>query len=178
MQSDKILDPQMAYTQAGNGERAVVFLHGNPTSSYLWRNVIPHVADQARCLDAFLDPLDLESLWPIRAIRLGRGIAMAFAVVPMQAAVYANITPVDTGRAAVIYSTQRQVATALGVATMRTRTPSDAPADAGGSSAAATRRPGLPADQMASVTGRCQDGRGAYGRDRGGCDAGQGTCEA
>jgi haloalkane dehalogenase len=28
----------------------VVFLHGNPTSSYLWRNVIPHVAGQARCL--------------------------------------------------------------------------------------------------------------------------------
>jgi haloalkane dehalogenase len=28
----------------------VVFLHGNPTSSYLWRNVIPHVASRARCL--------------------------------------------------------------------------------------------------------------------------------
>ena len=28
----------------------VVFLHGNPTSSYLWRNVIPHVVPVARCL--------------------------------------------------------------------------------------------------------------------------------
>ena len=33
----------------GNGD-AVVFLHGNPTSSYLWRNVIPHVAPRVRCL--------------------------------------------------------------------------------------------------------------------------------
>src|SRR5690606_20503396 len=30
--------------------RSVVFLHGNPTSSYLWRNVVPHVAEQARCI--------------------------------------------------------------------------------------------------------------------------------
>ena len=29
---------------------AVVFLHGNPTSSYLWRNIIPHVSPLARCL--------------------------------------------------------------------------------------------------------------------------------
>jgi haloalkane dehalogenase len=39
----------MAYHERGEG-RAVVFLHGNPTSSYLWRNVIPHVADRARCI--------------------------------------------------------------------------------------------------------------------------------
>jgi hypothetical protein len=49
-----------------------------------------------------------------------RGIAMAFAFVPMQAATYANIAPVDTGRASAIYSTQRQVAAALGVATLGT----------------------------------------------------------
>jgi len=30
-------------------DKAVVFLHGNPTSSYLWRNVIPHVEPVARC---------------------------------------------------------------------------------------------------------------------------------
>ena len=35
-------------TQPAGGP--VVFLHGNPTSSYLWRNVIPHVAPLARCL--------------------------------------------------------------------------------------------------------------------------------
>lgn len=40
---------QMAYHDAGSGD-AVVFLHGNPTSSYLWRNVVPHVSGQARCV--------------------------------------------------------------------------------------------------------------------------------
>ena len=45
---------EMAYVdtgaaQAGSGD-AVVFLHGNPTSSYLWRNIIPHVSPAARCL--------------------------------------------------------------------------------------------------------------------------------
>ena len=40
---------EMAYHEAGTGE-PVVFLHGNPSSSYLWRNVIPHVSDMARCI--------------------------------------------------------------------------------------------------------------------------------
>ena len=40
---------RMAYHERGEGD-AVVFLHGNPTSSYLWRNIIPHVADRARCI--------------------------------------------------------------------------------------------------------------------------------
>lgn len=40
---------RMAYHEAGAG-RSVVFLHGNPTSSYLWRNVIPHVSGRARCV--------------------------------------------------------------------------------------------------------------------------------
>lgn len=44
-----VLDSEMAYVDTGEGD-PVVFLHGNPTSSYLWRNVIPHVADRARCL--------------------------------------------------------------------------------------------------------------------------------
>ena len=44
-----VLDSEMAYVDGGAG-RPVVFLHGNPTSSYLWRNVIPHVAPHARCL--------------------------------------------------------------------------------------------------------------------------------
>lgn len=39
----------MAYVDTGQGD-PVVFLHGNPTSSYLWRNVIPHVEPAARCL--------------------------------------------------------------------------------------------------------------------------------
>jgi haloalkane dehalogenase len=40
---------RMAYHERGEG-RSVVFLHGNPTSSYLWRNVIPHVSGRARCI--------------------------------------------------------------------------------------------------------------------------------
>lgn len=43
-------DSFMAYTEAGAGDVPVVFLHGNPASSYMWRNIIPHVTDQARCL--------------------------------------------------------------------------------------------------------------------------------
>ena len=45
----KVLDSEMAYVDTGSGD-PVVFLHGNPTSSYLWRNVIPHVEGIARCL--------------------------------------------------------------------------------------------------------------------------------
>ena len=42
---------EMAYVDTGgDGSGAVVFLHGNPTSSYLWRNIIPHVAQLDRCL--------------------------------------------------------------------------------------------------------------------------------
>jgi haloalkane dehalogenase len=44
-----VLDSEMAYVDRGRG-RPVVFLHGNPTSSYLWRHVIPHVEPIARCL--------------------------------------------------------------------------------------------------------------------------------
>ncbi len=39
----------MAYLEAGKGD-TVVFLHGNPTSTFIWRNIIPHLAGQARCI--------------------------------------------------------------------------------------------------------------------------------
>ncbi len=42
-------DAEIAYLDTGEGD-PIVFLHGNPTSSYLWRNVIPHLEDRARCL--------------------------------------------------------------------------------------------------------------------------------
>ena len=44
-----VLDTELAYVDAGEGD-PVVFLHGNPTSSYLWRNVISEVEGGARCL--------------------------------------------------------------------------------------------------------------------------------
>jgi haloalkane dehalogenase len=39
----------MAYVEAGTGD-PIVFLHGNPTSSYLWRNVMPHLEGLGRCI--------------------------------------------------------------------------------------------------------------------------------
>ena len=39
----------MAYVEMGEGD-PIVFQHGNPTSSYLWRNIMPHLADQGRCI--------------------------------------------------------------------------------------------------------------------------------
>ncbi len=44
-----VLGTQMAYVEAGSGD-PIVLLHGNPTSSYLWRGVIPHLAHLGRCL--------------------------------------------------------------------------------------------------------------------------------
>jgi haloalkane dehalogenase len=46
-----VLDSEMAYREAGRADAPVaLLLHGNPTSSYLWRNVIPHVAEVAHCI--------------------------------------------------------------------------------------------------------------------------------
>lgn len=41
---------RMAYVELGEGTPVFLFLHGNPTSSYLWRNVMPEVAGLGRCL--------------------------------------------------------------------------------------------------------------------------------
>jgi haloalkane dehalogenase len=45
-----ILGSTMFYVTAGSNGPVVLFLHGNPTSSYIWRNIIPHVAPVARCI--------------------------------------------------------------------------------------------------------------------------------
>ncbi len=45
----EVLGKQMAYVEMGEG-RPIVFQHGNPTSSYLWRNIMPHVQDLGRCI--------------------------------------------------------------------------------------------------------------------------------
>ena len=45
-----VFDRQMAYVDVGQGPRTVVLLHGNPTSSYLWRDVIPHLEGLGRCI--------------------------------------------------------------------------------------------------------------------------------
>ena len=97
----EVLDSTMAYRDAGDGDRVVLFLHGNPTSSYIWRDVIPHVADVGRCiapdligfgrsgkpaleyrfadhvryLDAFVDALGIDSAY---LIAQDWGTALAF----------------------------------------------------------------------------------------------------
>ena len=40
---------KMHYVDVGEGD-PILFLHGNPTSSYLWRNIIPYLTDQGRCI--------------------------------------------------------------------------------------------------------------------------------
>jgi haloalkane dehalogenase len=47
--SVQVLDSEMSYVDVGHGQ-PIVFLHGNPTSSYLWRNIIPYTSDLGRCL--------------------------------------------------------------------------------------------------------------------------------
>jgi haloalkane dehalogenase len=97
-----VLDSTMAYREAGNPNLpTVLFLHGNPTSSFLWRNIMPLVApvghciapdligfgqsgkpdieyrffDQVRYLDAFLDKAGISSAY---VVAHDWGTALAF----------------------------------------------------------------------------------------------------
>jgi hypothetical protein len=58
--------------------------------------------------------------WTIRGLMFVRGLCLAFAFIPLQAASYAKISPEATGRASAIFSTQRQLAGAVGVAVLST----------------------------------------------------------
>ena len=40
---------QIHYVEEGSGD-PILFLHGNPTSSYLWRNIMPHLQGHGRCI--------------------------------------------------------------------------------------------------------------------------------
>lgn len=97
-----VLDSAMAYRTAGERSTpTALFLHGNPTSPFIWRAIIPHVADVAHCvapdligsgqsgkpdiayrfadhvryLDAFLDALEIRSAY---VIAQDWGTALAF----------------------------------------------------------------------------------------------------
>jgi len=48
-QRRRVLGSEMAYVDVGQGD-PIVLLHGNPTSSYLWRNVLPHLQPLGRCI--------------------------------------------------------------------------------------------------------------------------------
>ena len=45
----RVLGREMAYAEVGQGD-PIVLLHGNPTSSYLWRNILPHLQPLGRCI--------------------------------------------------------------------------------------------------------------------------------
>jgi haloalkane dehalogenase len=97
-----VLGSTMAFRDSGTGEKPVaLFLHGNPTSSYIWRNILPLVApvarciapdligfgqsgkpdiaysfaDQARYLDALIEELDIDSAY---LVAQDWGTALAF----------------------------------------------------------------------------------------------------
>src|SRR5271170_2756178 len=45
----RVLGRELAYVEVGAGD-PIVPLHGNPTSSYLWRNIIPHLQPLGHCI--------------------------------------------------------------------------------------------------------------------------------
>jgi|TARA_B100001758_G_scaffold230552_1_gene226330 haloalkane dehalogenase len=44
-----VLGKKMTYVDKGEGD-PIIFQHGNPASSYLWRNIIPYLENQGRCI--------------------------------------------------------------------------------------------------------------------------------
>ena len=44
-----VLGKKMTYVERGEGD-PIIFQHGNPASSYLWRNIIPYLENQGRCI--------------------------------------------------------------------------------------------------------------------------------
>jgi pimeloyl-ACP methyl ester carboxylesterase len=73
-QRRRVLGREMAYVEVGQGD-PIVLLHGNPTSSYLWRNVLPHLQPLGRCIAPDLigmgDSDKLPDQWP-RLVSLRR----------------------------------------------------------------------------------------------------------
>ena len=63
-----VLDTEMSYVDTGQGD-PIVFLHGNPTSSYLWRNIIPYLNAHGRCLAPDLVGMGQSGKSPSRAYR-------------------------------------------------------------------------------------------------------------
>ncbi len=64
----RTLDTVMSTVDTGTGD-PIVFLHGNPTWSYLWRNIIPYVSDCGRCLAPDLVGMGQSGKSPTRAYR-------------------------------------------------------------------------------------------------------------
>ena len=65
----RVDDSEMSYVDTGGDGDPIVFLHGNPTWSYLWRNIIPTVSRLGRCLAPDLIGMGQSSPSPRRAYR-------------------------------------------------------------------------------------------------------------
>jgi haloalkane dehalogenase len=65
----KVLDTEISYVDAGSGD-PVVFLHGNPTWSYQWRNIIPYLSSDRRCLAPDFVGMGWSGKSPTKAYRL------------------------------------------------------------------------------------------------------------
>jgi haloalkane dehalogenase len=63
-----VLDTEMSYVDTGQGD-PIVLLHGNPTSSYLWRNIIPYLSEHGRCLAPDLVGMGQSGKSPTNAYR-------------------------------------------------------------------------------------------------------------
>src|SRR5262249_18234873 len=64
-----VLDTEISYVDRGEGD-PIVFLHGNPTSSYLWRKIIPYLSAYGRCLVPDLVGMSQSGKSPGSAYRL------------------------------------------------------------------------------------------------------------
>jgi haloalkane dehalogenase len=64
----RVQDTDMSYVDVGSGD-PIVFLHGNPTSSYLWRNIIPYLSGNGRCLAPDLVGMGQSGKSPTQAYR-------------------------------------------------------------------------------------------------------------
>jgi len=63
-----VFDTEISYVDTGKGD-PIVFLHGNPTSSYLWRNIIPYLSAHGRCLAPDLVGMGQSGKSPTQAYR-------------------------------------------------------------------------------------------------------------
>jgi haloalkane dehalogenase len=63
-----VLDTEISYVDTGQGD-PIVFLHGNPTSSYLWRKIIPYLRAYGRCLAPDLVGMGQSGKSPTQAYR-------------------------------------------------------------------------------------------------------------
>jgi pimeloyl-ACP methyl ester carboxylesterase len=69
-QRRRVLGSEMAYVEVGEGD-PIVLLHDNPTSSYLWRNVLPHLQPLGRCIAPDLALLRNQSRHPWARSQVG-----------------------------------------------------------------------------------------------------------